>query len=161
MEITNMEKMGKLPMKEAALVYLDRSGGLQKFMDDCKYYNGMSATRSVKNPQTRVCTYLSWCLHLCLLRFKTKLCCLPVQYFNKPLWRCRIRCRTWKSHLTPSFKSRSSFPISKLKKKETVSTSHGNLGNVFTCLKSQVCFVAVKTLSLIGKLQTETQVSFD
>lgn len=30
-------------MKEAALVYLDRSGGLQKFMDDCKYYNGMSA----------------------------------------------------------------------------------------------------------------------
>lgn len=36
---------------------------------------------------------------------------------------------------------------------------HGIFGN-FVCLKSQVCFTAVKTLSLIGQLQTETQVSF-
>lgn len=33
--------MSSLRMKEAALIYLDRSGGLQKFIDDCKYYNGM------------------------------------------------------------------------------------------------------------------------
>ncbi|KAI2550202.1 MCMDC2 isoform 7 [Pan troglodytes] len=32
--------MSNLKMKEAALIYLDRSGGLQKFIDDCKYYNG-------------------------------------------------------------------------------------------------------------------------
>lgn len=28
-------------MKEAALIYLDRSGGLQKFIDNCKSYSGM------------------------------------------------------------------------------------------------------------------------
>lgn len=33
--------MSNLKMKEAALIYLDRSRGLQKFIDDCKYYNGM------------------------------------------------------------------------------------------------------------------------
>ncbi|KAH0617665.1 hypothetical protein JD844_016127 [Phrynosoma platyrhinos] len=31
-----------LKMKEIALIYLDRSGGLQKFVDDCKLYNGDS-----------------------------------------------------------------------------------------------------------------------
>lgn len=36
---------------------------------------------------------------------------------------------------------------------------HEIFGN-FVCLKSQVCFIAIKTLSLIGQLQTETQVSF-
>lgn len=29
-----------LKMKEVALIYLDRSGGLQKLVDDCKHYNG-------------------------------------------------------------------------------------------------------------------------
>lgn len=33
--------MANLKMKEAALAYLGRSGGLQKFIDDCKHYNGM------------------------------------------------------------------------------------------------------------------------
>lgn len=33
--------MSTLKMKEAALIYLDGSGGLQKFIDDCRYYNGM------------------------------------------------------------------------------------------------------------------------
>lgn len=32
--------MSNLKMKEAVLIYLDRSGGLQKFINDCKYYNG-------------------------------------------------------------------------------------------------------------------------
>ena len=41
--------MANLQMKEAALVYLDRSGGLQKFMDDCKSYDGMSAKVAVRN----------------------------------------------------------------------------------------------------------------
>lgn len=40
--------MANLQMKEAALVYLDRSGGLQKFLDDCKSYDGMSAKVAVK-----------------------------------------------------------------------------------------------------------------
>lgn len=29
-------------MREVALVYLDRSGGLQKFMQDCKKYSGIT-----------------------------------------------------------------------------------------------------------------------
>ncbi|KAJ6664043.1 hypothetical protein lerEdw1_008997 [Lerista edwardsae] len=31
-----------LKMKEVALMYLDKSGGLQKFVDDCKLYSGDS-----------------------------------------------------------------------------------------------------------------------
>lgn len=37
---------------------------------------------------------------------------------------------------------------------------HDIFGNFCVYLKSQVCFIAVKTLSLIGQLQTETQVSY-
>lgn len=153
----NKEKMTNLHMKEAALVYLDRSGGLQKFIDDCKYYNGMSARRLLR-ASGQASAHLSWLAHLYLHRFKTKLRCLSVQYFNKPLWCCRIRCRTWKSHFAPSLKSCSSFSISKLKKKYFPHHME-NFSNLFAHLKSQVCFVAVKTLSLIGQLQTETQVS--
>lgn len=29
-------------MKEIILVYLDRSGGLEKFIHDCKRYNGIA-----------------------------------------------------------------------------------------------------------------------
>lgn len=29
-------------MREISLVYLDRSGGLQKFVHDCKKYNGIT-----------------------------------------------------------------------------------------------------------------------
>lgn len=29
-------------MKEIVLIYLDRSGGLQKFVHDCKKYNGIA-----------------------------------------------------------------------------------------------------------------------
>lgn len=39
--------MTNLHMKEAALVYLDRSGGLQKFIDDCKYYNDSKQSYAV------------------------------------------------------------------------------------------------------------------
>lgn len=47
--------MANLQMKEAALVYLDRSGGLQKFMGDCKYYNGTPAG-ALSGAFTRVST---------------------------------------------------------------------------------------------------------
>lgn len=36
---------------------------------------------------------------------------------------------------------------------------HEIFHNFFVCLKLQVCFTAVKTLSLIGQLQTETQIN--
>ncbi|XP_053099512.1 minichromosome maintenance domain-containing protein 2 isoform X2 [Hemicordylus capensis] len=36
------EKRSNLKMKKVALIYLDRSGGLQKFVDDCKLYSGDS-----------------------------------------------------------------------------------------------------------------------
>lgn len=39
--------METLQMKEAALVYLDRSGGLQKFIDDCKSYNDSKQSYAV------------------------------------------------------------------------------------------------------------------
>jgi hypothetical protein len=65
----------------------------------------------------QVCTQSSCYSHLYLHRFKAELCCLSVQYSNRPLWRCWIRCWPWKSHFTPSLKSCSSFSISKLKKK--------------------------------------------
>uniref|UniRef100_A0A8C2P596 Minichromosome maintenance domain-containing protein 2 n=1 Tax=Capra hircus TaxID=9925 RepID=A0A8C2P596_CAPHI len=39
--------MSNLKMKEAALIYLDRSGGLQKFIDDCKYYNDSKQSYAV------------------------------------------------------------------------------------------------------------------
>ncbi|CAM2106720.1 unnamed protein product [Caretta caretta] len=36
-----------LKMKEVALIYLDRSGGLQKFVDDCKRYNDSKQSYAV------------------------------------------------------------------------------------------------------------------
>ncbi|XP_022268066.1 minichromosome maintenance domain-containing protein 2 isoform X2 [Canis lupus baileyi] len=39
--------MSNLKMKEAALIYLDRSGGLQKFIDDCKSYNDSKQSYAV------------------------------------------------------------------------------------------------------------------
>lgn len=41
---TQPEKMKPklLKLKEVVLMYLDRSGGLQKFVDDCKLYSGNS-----------------------------------------------------------------------------------------------------------------------
>ncbi|XP_006237847.1 minichromosome maintenance domain-containing protein 2 isoform X3 [Rattus norvegicus] len=105
MEITNMEKMGKLPMKEAALVYLDRSGGLQKFMDDCKYYNDSKQSYAV-------------------YRFSILINPCDVVELDAELG----------NHILHH-------PL--------------KAAQVF----QSVCFVAVKTLSLIGKLQTETQIN--
>ncbi|XP_072855101.1 minichromosome maintenance domain-containing protein 2 [Pogona vitticeps] len=40
-------KPNLLRMKEIALIYLDRSGGLQKFVDDCKLYNNSKQSYAV------------------------------------------------------------------------------------------------------------------
>ncbi|XP_054446195.1 minichromosome maintenance domain-containing protein 2 [Pteronotus mesoamericanus] len=97
--------MSNLKMKEAALIYLDRSGGLQKFIDDCKYYNDSKQSYAV--------------------------------------YRFNIL-------INPS----------------DVVELDGELGNhiLHQPLKAaqvfqSVCFTAVKTLSLIGQLQTETQIN--
>ncbi|KAK2503109.1 hypothetical protein MC885_002523 [Smutsia gigantea] len=97
--------MLSLRMKEAALIYLDRSGGLQKFIDDCKYYNDSKQSYAVYrfniliNPSDVVELDAELGNHI----------------LHQPLKAAQI------------FQS--------------------------------VCFTAVKTLSLIGQLQTETQIN--
>uniref|UniRef100_A0A7M4FKZ6 Minichromosome maintenance domain containing 2 n=2 Tax=Crocodylus porosus TaxID=8502 RepID=A0A7M4FKZ6_CROPO len=94
-----------LKMKEVALIYLDRSGGLQKLVDDCKYYNDSKQSYAVYrfiisvNPSD--ITELD--------------AALGNQILHEPLKAAQI------------FQS--------------------------------VCFIAVKTLSLIEQLQTEAQIS--
>ncbi|XP_004588085.2 minichromosome maintenance domain-containing protein 2 isoform X1 [Ochotona princeps] len=97
--------MSSLKLKEAALVYLDRSGGLQKFMNDCKYYNDSKQSYAVYrfniliNPSDAV-------------ELDTE---LGNHILHQPLKAAQV------------FQS--------------------------------VCFIAIKTLSLIGQLQTETQIN--
>ncbi|CAO2580152.1 Minichromosome maintenance domain-containing protein 2 [Lemmus lemmus] len=97
--------MANLQMKEAALVYLDRSGGLQKFMDDCKSYNDSKQSYAV-------------------YRFSVLVNPSDVVELDAELG----------NHILHH-------PL--------------KAAQVF----QSVCFVAVKTLSLIGQLQTETQIS--
>ncbi|XP_003512590.1 minichromosome maintenance domain-containing protein 2 [Cricetulus griseus] len=97
--------MTNLQMKEAALVYLDRSGGLQKFMDDCKYYNDSKQSYAV-------------------YRFNILINPSDVVELDAELG----------NHILHH-------PL--------------KAAQVF----QSVCFVAVKTLSLIGQLQTETQIN--
>ncbi|XP_026642604.1 minichromosome maintenance domain-containing protein 2 [Microtus ochrogaster] len=97
--------MANLQMKEAALVYLDRSGGLQKFMDDCKFYDDSKQSYAV-------------------YRFNVLVNPSDVVELDAELG----------NHILHH-------PL--------------KAAQVF----QSVCFVAVKTLSLIGQLQTETQIS--
>ncbi|XP_052573564.1 minichromosome maintenance domain-containing protein 2 isoform X3 [Peromyscus californicus insignis] len=97
--------MTNLHMKEAALVYLDRSGGLQKFIDDCKYYNDSKQSYAV-------------------YRFNILINPSDVVELDAELG----------NHILHH-------PL--------------KAAQVF----QSVCFVAVKTLSLIGQLQTETQIN--
>ncbi|KAH0521697.1 MCM domain-containing protein 2 [Microtus ochrogaster] len=97
--------MANLQMKEAALVYLDRSGGLQKFMDDCKFYDDSKQSYAV-------------------YRFNVLVNPSDVVKLDAELG----------NHILHH-------PL--------------KAAQVF----QSVCFVAVKTLSLIGQLQTETQIS--
>ncbi|EDL14294.1 mCG131358 [Mus musculus] len=97
--------METLQMKEAALVYLDRSGGLQKFIDDCKSYNDSKQSYAV-------------------YRFSILIDPCDVVELDADLG----------NHILHH-------PL--------------KAARVF----QSVCFVAVKTLSLIGQLQTETQIN--
>ncbi|KAF3822517.1 hypothetical protein GH733_007891, partial [Mirounga leonina] len=95
--------MSSLKMKEAALIYLDRSGGLQKFMDDCKYYNDSKQSYAV-------------------YRFNILINPSDIVELDAELG----------NHILHE-------PLKAAQ------------------LFQSVCFTAVKTLSLIGQLQTETQ----
>ncbi|XP_038204035.1 minichromosome maintenance domain-containing protein 2 [Arvicola amphibius] len=97
--------MANLQMKEAALVYLDRSGGLQRFLDDCKSYDDSKQSYAV-------------------YRFSVLVNPADVVELDAELG----------NHILHH-------PL--------------KAAQVF----QSVCFVAVKTLSLIGQLQTETQIS--
>ncbi|KAK1332064.1 hypothetical protein QTO34_007749 [Cnephaeus nilssonii] len=97
--------MSNLKMKEAALIYLDRSGGLQKFINDCKYYNDSKQSYAV-------------------YRFNILINPSDIVELDAELG----------NHILHH-------PV--------------KAAEVF----QSVCFIAVKTLSLIGQLQTETQIN--
>ncbi|XP_049637774.1 minichromosome maintenance domain-containing protein 2 [Suncus etruscus] len=97
--------MANLKMKEAALAYLGRSGGLQKFIDDCKQYNDSKQKYAV-------------------YRFNILINPSDVVELDAELG----------NHILHQ-------PLKAVQ------------------IFQSVCFTAVKTLSLIGQLQTETQIN--
>ncbi|XP_074134913.1 minichromosome maintenance domain-containing protein 2 [Sminthopsis crassicaudata] len=97
--------MSNLQLKEAALVYLDRSGGLQKFIEDCKVYNDSKQSYAV-------------------YRFNISINPSDIVELDAVLG----------NHILHE-------PLKAAQ------------------LFQSVCFVAVKTLSLIEQLQTETQIN--
>ncbi|XP_054981549.1 minichromosome maintenance domain-containing protein 2 [Sorex araneus] len=97
--------MSNLKMKEAALIYLDRSGGLQKFIDDCKYYNDSKQSYAV--------------YRFSILINPSDIVELDAELGNHILHQPLQAAQVFQS----------------------------------------VCFIAVKTLTLIGQLQTETQIN--
>ncbi|KAB0400573.1 hypothetical protein E2I00_011498, partial [Balaenoptera physalus] len=99
------EKMSNLKMKEAALIYLDRSGGLQKFIDNCKSYNDSKQSYAV--------------YRFSILINPSDIIELDAELGNHILHQPLKAAQVFQS----------------------------------------VCFIAVKTLSLIGQLQTEAQIN--
>ncbi|XP_044861767.1 minichromosome maintenance domain-containing protein 2 isoform X4 [Mauremys mutica] len=94
-----------LKMKEVALIYLDRSGGLQKFVDDCKRYNDSKQSYAVYR----------FIISINPSDIAELDAALGNQILHKPMKAAQI------------FQS--------------------------------VCFIAIKTLSLIEQLQTEAQIN--
>ncbi|XP_065441774.1 minichromosome maintenance domain-containing protein 2 isoform X4 [Chrysemys picta bellii] len=94
-----------LRMKEVALIYLDRSGGLQKFVDDCKRYNDSKQSYAVYR----------FIISINPSDIAELDAALGNQILHKPMKAAQI------------FQS--------------------------------VCFIAIKTLSLIEQLQTEAQIN--
>ncbi|XP_073187071.1 minichromosome maintenance domain-containing protein 2 isoform X3 [Lepidochelys kempii] len=94
-----------LKMKEVALIYLDRSGGLQKFVDDCKQYNDSKQSYAVYR----------FIISVNPSDIAELDAALGNQILHKPMKAAQI------------FQS--------------------------------VCFIAIKTLSLIEQLQTEAQIN--
>ncbi|XP_077023048.1 minichromosome maintenance domain-containing protein 2 isoform X2 [Tamandua tetradactyla] len=97
--------MSNLKMKEAALIYLDRSGGLQKFIDDCKSYHDSKQSYAV--------------FRFNILINPSDVVELDAELGNYILHQPLKAAQVFQS----------------------------------------VCFIAIKTLSLIGQLQTETQIN--
>ncbi|XP_007527130.1 minichromosome maintenance domain-containing protein 2 [Erinaceus europaeus] len=97
--------MSTLRMKEAALIYLDKSRSLQKFIDDCKYYNDSKQSYAV--------------YRFSILINPSDVVELDAELGNHILHQPLKATQVFQS----------------------------------------VCFIAVKTLSLIGQLQTETQIN--
>ncbi|KAK6490981.1 minichromosome maintenance domain-containing protein 2 [Huso huso] len=94
-----------LEMKEAILTYLDRSGGLQKFVEDCKEYNDSNQ---------------------CLGFYRFSIAVNPSDLTE-------IDARLGNCVLHDPQKA--------------------------TCLFQSVCFISIKTLSLIEKIHTQAQVN--
>ncbi|KAM6282003.1 minichromosome maintenance domain-containing protein 2 [Porphyrio hochstetteri] len=92
-------------MRETALVYLDRSGGLQKFVHDCKRYNDSKQSYAV-------------------YRFVISINPSDIAELDATLGNCILHSPMQAAQIFQS-----------------------------------VCFIAIKTLSLIEQLQTEAQVS--
>lgn len=91
-------KPNLLKMKEIALIYLDRSGGLQKFVDDCKLYNSGNIKILLKGYSYLVWTGIWGMIMLVAFRsyrFKTKLCCISVSDISKSSWYYWIGCCVW------------------------------------------------------------------
>ncbi|XP_068381927.1 minichromosome maintenance domain-containing protein 2 [Eschrichtius robustus] len=97
--------MSNLKMKESALIYLDRSGGLQKFIDNCKSYNDSKQSYAV--------------YRFSILINPSDIIELDAELGNHILHQPLKAAQVFQS----------------------------------------VCFIAVKTLSLIGQLQTEAQIN--
>ncbi|KAM7176302.1 minichromosome maintenance domain-containing protein 2 isoform 6-T10 [Macrochelys suwanniensis] len=125
-----------LKMKEVALIYLDRSGGLQKFVDDCKRYNDSKQSYAVYrfiisvNPSD--IAELDVALGNQILHKPMK----AVQIFQSVSEFVCLQRQKYIQHFKPDF----------------------SLQNHFI-FELQVCFIAIKTLSLIEQLQTEAQIN--
>ncbi|XP_023776731.1 minichromosome maintenance domain-containing protein 2 isoform X3 [Cyanistes caeruleus] len=120
-------------MKEVVLVYLDRSGGLQKFVHDCKKYNGIT--------EQIVCEIDTWCY--------TNLCYFKILFAP-----------------TDSKQSYAVYRFIISINPSDIAELDATLGNYIlhnplqaAQIFQSVCFVAIKTLSLIEQLQTEAQIS--
>ncbi|NXP74743.1 MCMD2 protein, partial [Ramphastos sulfuratus] len=118
-------------MREVALVYLDRSGGLQKFVQDCRKYNGIT--------QEIFCHTAKYSLVL-----------LSKVLFASPDSKQSYAVYRFTISVNPS-------DIAELDAAFGNYILHQPLqaAQVF----QSVCFIAIKTLSLIEQLQTEAQIS--
>ncbi|NXY82560.1 MCMD2 protein, partial [Alcedo cyanopectus] len=121
-------------MREIALVYLDRSGGLQKFVQDCKRYEGINHSAGAVELAGNG-THLKLVLKVLFVPADSKQ--------SYAVYRFVIA-------INPS----------------DIVELDATLGNYIlhkpiraAQIFQSVCFIAVKTLSLIEQLQTEAQIS--
>ncbi|XP_038244543.1 minichromosome maintenance domain-containing protein 2 isoform X2 [Dermochelys coriacea] len=125
-----------LKMKEVALIYLDRSGGLQKFVDDCKQYNDSKQT----------CAVYRFIISVNPSDIAELDAALGNQILHKPMKAAQI------------FQSVSELVCLQRQKCIQHFKPNFSLQN-HSIFELQVCFIAIKTLSLIEQLQTEAQIN--